>query len=333
MFHYSYVAYKRNDISFLSFPEISQYSKYGYLGVYLFFIISGFVIAFSSRHLSLKKFLYSRFMRLYPMFWICMFITFVVSYFFGGDKFPVTFKQFIFNLTMAPVLFGQKNVDGAYWTLLIELKFYFFVSIFIVINKIKRIKVDYFIYFWLLLSSLNLFDVTSKIFYAIDGIFILDCSPYFIAGIVLCQVYLKGPKLKHFIMLSLSMYLSVLNGISTGNELSVLDNNVFSNYVIGGVIILSYVLMLLISLEKLQFLNSSKFVKIGMLTYPLYMIHQNIGYIIFTHFYFMNKYLLVFATILFMLGVSYILCLIEPKFIKIINLKSEALRKVTSVRA
>ncbi|WP_146754803.1 acyltransferase family protein [Elizabethkingia anophelis] len=82
MFHYSYVAYKRNDISFLSFPEISQYSKYGYLGVYLFFIISGFVIAFSSRHLSLKKFLYSRFMRLYPMFWICMFITFVVSYFF-----------------------------------------------------------------------------------------------------------------------------------------------------------------------------------------------------------------------------------------------------------
>ena len=42
-------------------------------------------------------------------------------------------------------------------------------------------------------------------------------------------------------MLSLSMYLSVLNGISTGNELSVLDNNVFSNYVIGGVIILSYV--------------------------------------------------------------------------------------------
>jgi len=55
-------------------------------------------------------------------------------------------------------------------------------------------------------------------------------------------------------------------------------------------------------------INSPKFVKIGMLTYPLYLIHQHIGFIIFNHLHpYLNKYLLLSAVIGIMLVVAYLL--------------------------
>ena len=55
-------------------------------------------------------------------------------------------------------------------------------------------------------------------------------------------------------------------------------------------------------------INSPKLIKLGLLTYPLYLIHQNIGFIILNHFGdHVNKYLLVFTTILLMLTISFVL--------------------------
>ncbi|HBW80721.1 MAG TPA: hypothetical protein DEF78_11555 [Sphingobacterium sp.] len=77
--------------------------------------------------------------------------------------------------------------------------------------------------------------------------------------------------------------------------------------------------MLLVSCKKLQAINSPIFVKIGMLTYPLYLAHQHIGFIIFNHLYmYLNKYLLLSAVIIFMLAIAYILSdRIEPRIMKL----------------
>ena len=75
LYHFSYRGHIGGFTEF-SLPEIGGWSKYGFLGVDLFFIISGFVIAWSADKHSLERFIGSRFLRLYPGFLAGVTITF-----------------------------------------------------------------------------------------------------------------------------------------------------------------------------------------------------------------------------------------------------------------
>ena len=318
LYHYLYRGYTAGNMSLLRFDGIGEYFRYGYLGVDLFFMISGFVIAFSIKGRSLSKFCYSRFKRLYPMYWICLIITFVVSYFFGAPRYAVSFKQLLANFTMIQELLGQGNIDGAYWSLYVELKFYLIIAIFLVINRFRKINLDYLVYFWLFLSGLHLYVGPSVIYDAVHHFFILDWSAYFIAGIVFYQIFVNGFTLKHAILLSLCLYLSSDGAIGRIHWLARTFHSDFSPYIIVAVIVVFYMLMLLVSCKKLQLLNSPKLVKIGMLTYPLYLVHQHIGFILFNHWHlYLNKYVLVSIVTLLMLTVAYILSeWVEPRVMR-----------------
>lgn len=322
-YHYLYRGYKAGNMSLLRFDEISEYFKYGYLGVDLFFMISGFVIAFSIKHLSLSKFCYSRFKRLYPMYWICLMITAVVTYFFGYPRYQVTFKQLLANLTMAQELFKQGNVDGAYWSLFVELKFYLIISLYLIINKYRKLSLDYLIYFWLIVSSLRFFVGPSPVYDFLHELFIIDWSAYFIAGMVCCQLFLRGSAIRYYFALSWCLYLSIDGAIGRIHWLERTFHSQFSPYIIAVAILLFYLLLLLVSCKKLQVLNSPKLVKIGMLTYPLYLIHQHVGFIIFNQLHlYLNKYVLVFSVTALMLAVAYILNnKVEPRVAKFFKLK------------
>ncbi len=317
-YHYMYRGAAAGNMSLLRFDGIGDYVKYGYLGVDLFFIISGFVIAFSIKHLSLRKFCCSRFKRLYPMYWICLLLTFVITYFFGAPRYYVTFSQLLANVTMTQKLWGQGDVDGAYWSLYVELKFYLVIFLFLILNQFRRVGLDYLVYFWLLLSSLRFFFGPSEMYDGLHEFFLLDWSAYFIAGIICCQIFLHGVKVKHVITLLWCFYISIDGAIGRIHWLERTFHSDFSPYIIGTAIAVFYLLMLLVSFKKLQFINSSRFVKIGMLTYPLYLIHQHIGFIIFNQLYpYINKYVLLSAVVMLMLALAYFLSdRIEPWIVK-----------------
>src|ERR1700736_5214925 len=59
----------------ISFHALIPYSWFGWMGVQIFFVISGFVIAYSSNHATPVWFLKSRFLRLFPTLWVCSLIT------------------------------------------------------------------------------------------------------------------------------------------------------------------------------------------------------------------------------------------------------------------
>lgn len=318
LYHYLYRGYAAGNMSLLGFDGVGEYFKYGYLGVDLFFIISGFVIAFSIKHLSLRKFCYSRFKRLYPMYWICLLLTFIVSYLWGAPRYHVTFTQLLANLTMVQKLWGQGDVDGAYWSLYVELKFYLIIALFLILNRFKKISLDYLVYFWLALPTLKLLLGRSVIYAAIYEFFLLDWSAYFIAGIIFCQIFLNGPQIKYFLLLPVCLYRSIDGAVGRIHWLERTFHSDISPYIIGATIVVFYLLMLLVSCKKLQAINSSGFVKIGMLTYPLYLIHQHIGFIIFNHLYlYLNKYLLLSGVIILMLALAYLLSdRIEPRIMK-----------------
>jgi peptidoglycan/LPS O-acetylase OafA/YrhL len=309
LFHYLYRGYSEGNMSKLNFGEIGDFFKYGYLGVDLFFIISGFVISLSIKNRSITNFWISRISRLYPMYWLAVLLTFIVTILFGAPHFFADFKQFVFNLSMFQNYIGIENIDDSYWSLFIEMKFYIFViSLYLFLNKLKKIKLDYLIYAWLLLTIIFVFFNQLYILKFANYFFILRWSSYFIAGIIFYQIYESKINLKYLVLLSITLSISLFHAVSKIEHLELFFNSKFSPLIISSLIVVFYLLMFLVSCGKLNSINSSKLTKLGLLTYPLYLIHQNIGFIIFNNlFNYVNKYVLVLLTIIFMIFVSFIL--------------------------
>ncbi|RZA28395.1 MAG: DUF1624 domain-containing protein, partial [Lysobacteraceae bacterium] len=59
----------------VEFPQAEAVARYGYLGVHLFFMISGFVILMSAQGATPRSFAAARAARLYPALWVCATLT------------------------------------------------------------------------------------------------------------------------------------------------------------------------------------------------------------------------------------------------------------------
>ena len=104
-------------------PGFVDFFNFGRFGVALFFLISGFVVPFSfKRPHPIQSFAISRIFRLYPAYWASLALAVALFPALTGRSF--TLLQVAANSTMAQAVFGQADVIGAYWTLLIELAFY-----------------------------------------------------------------------------------------------------------------------------------------------------------------------------------------------------------------
>ena len=308
-FHYFFRGYAQGNMSNLNFNVLGHIFKYGYLGVNLFFIISGFVIPISIQHKSLSKFITSRISRLYPTYWVSAFLTFIITILFGAPRFTAELKQLIINLSMFQNYIGAKNIDEVYWTLFIEMKFYLFIiAPYLLINKLKHFKLDYLIYFWTVLSVLYLFKKDISIIQRVDYWLILSWSSYFISGLLFFKIYSEKIKFKYIALLIISLSLSLHHSLSRAKIFEVYYNTTLNPSIVGLIIISFYILLFLVSINKLKLINSPNIFTLGSLTYPLYLMHQNIGFIAFNNLSeHLNKYILVTSVIIFMIITSYLL--------------------------
>jgi peptidoglycan/LPS O-acetylase OafA/YrhL len=309
LYHYLFRGYMSDNYSVLNFSEIGSYFQYGYLGVDMFFIISGFVITLSIKSRSLTDFCISRITRLYPSYWLGITITSLIIALYGAPVFHVNLKQILLNLTMFQNYINVDSVDGVYWSLFVEMKFYIFIiGAYLILNRIKEIDLNYLIYSWLLLAIVYVPLRESLPFKVLNYFLILNWSSYFIAGMIFYQIYKSGASVKYFALLCICVSISIFHAIDRIDFLESHYKVQFSPWYISAFIIVFYVLMLLISVGKLSSINSPKLIKMGLLTYPLYLIHQNIGYIIFNKFgNDSNKYVVMPLTIALMIVLSYII--------------------------
>lgn len=119
---------------------------FGFLGVPLFFTISGFVILMTAQNRNGIEFVNSRIARLYPSFWICVLLS-TLALGMLGDGWP-SLAVIAANLTMQPrMIFHQPYIDPVYWTLVVEMKFYALMWVLIVTKQMKRI--EFFLTLWL----------------------------------------------------------------------------------------------------------------------------------------------------------------------------------------
>jgi exopolysaccharide production protein ExoZ len=104
-----------------AFPELAAWSWFGWVGVEVFFVISGFVIANSANSSSPMRFAKSRALRLYPAVWVCAFITLAAWMLIDGAALRPLLGELVRSLSL---WVNGPWIDGVYWTLAIEMMFY-----------------------------------------------------------------------------------------------------------------------------------------------------------------------------------------------------------------
>lgn len=100
---------------------------FGWVGVQVFFVISGVVIAISATSSTPYRFVRSRFLRLYPAAWVCAAISFAILSVVPWSAYQAQGIGVIPQpdaLAGAIMLVGQTALATAYWTLPIEIAFY-----------------------------------------------------------------------------------------------------------------------------------------------------------------------------------------------------------------
>jgi peptidoglycan/LPS O-acetylase OafA/YrhL len=299
LYHYTFRGVLLNGTKVPLFPIIGTFSRYGYLGVNLFFMISGFVILLSALNKSPLNFAISRMDRLYPTYWVSVTLTTVIVIILTNNSIPT--RQYLVNLTMIQDYFDIQSIDGVYWTLSVELKFYFSIFLLILTKQIDK----YHIWIPVWLATTIIYLIFSQPFFM--GWFISPFySSYFISGILFYLIYARGITWQKISVLIISMSISIYYTIFQVDGFIKVPTLI--DRIIAPIIVISfYALFYLICSKKLIIKGSKILLICGGVTYPIYLLHARIG----KTFYDLmsqglNKYFVLITTILFILILSFV---------------------------
>jgi peptidoglycan/LPS O-acetylase OafA/YrhL len=115
-----------------SFRPAVGFTWFGWVGVEVFFVISGFVIANSASGASPMAFLKGRAVRLYPVVWVCASCTFAALLLIAKDPIAALIIPYLRSLLLFP---RGGWVDGVYWTLAVEIAFYILMFVVLLFRQ------------------------------------------------------------------------------------------------------------------------------------------------------------------------------------------------------
>jgi peptidoglycan/LPS O-acetylase OafA/YrhL len=240
--------------------------SYGYLGVEFFFCISGFVIFMTlDRTRRPLDFVVSRFSRLWPAYIAAIALTFSVVHLFGLPGRATTFMQALVNLTMFQELLRVPHVDAVYWSLQVELIFYCWMFLAYRTGLLKHVRVLMSVALLPpIVNALLTWRLGRGVPYLADTLLLVDYAPYFVIGLGAYNLYRRreGARFDLLLMAAATVVASlasVIEGIA-----AVAATLVFCAAARGG----------------LRWLANGPLIFFGTISYTLYLVHQNVGYIV-----------------------------------------------------
>lgn len=286
----------------------AAFFKYGYLGVPLFFILSGFVIAHVSANSSgwkdAPQFMVNRLSRLMPAFWACMTISTFALIVFGLPE-TISIKTWLANLTLLPQIAGEPFVDGVYWTLVLEFVFYTWVFVLIASGVFHKHLLGI-CSTWIAISLCNILVFESTI---LELLFITYYAGAFVAGLVIWHARQHSWTITHY-----ALMLYAVSSLSLGIQHLGTRADHAEFFAMPGFFVSTLCSVLCIGIVFIGVFLKDVPVKksfalaLGAISYPLYLLHQEAGYAVLRHSTGLEFDPLIIATLLtvFFIGLAYL---------------------------
>jgi len=207
---------------------------------------------------------------------IMMSITAITILISPNPLFQISVMEYVANLFIFSKFFGEPFVDGAYWSIVLEVIFYGWIFIIITMGQFQNII--RIIPFWLGFSFLNEIYIGST---HLQNLLITEHSGFFAMGIVLHRLrkeFSYYAIVVFLIALACSIYTSTA-GIAWSEEAYSVE---FSAMAITAIILSSIVVFLMLTRVKISQRYWRSLSILGGSTYALYLVHQNVGYIAIT---------------------------------------------------
>lgn len=243
--------------------------KYGWLGVPVFFVISGYCIIISAnRSTNGLDFLGKRLFRIFPAYWLSLLIVLLIAVlekvFTGYNsvaKMPNSVASIVANITLTTAPFSSvKTINWVYWSLTYEVFFYIIIACVLTLNK-RFTEVG--------ILGITLLSIWPTTFHT-QYLFFLNFWPIFSSGICIFYWFNYTGKYKY-------PYLILLSGITA---FALYKGFLHQPLYLGTTLLTSA----LIVVSRYIKLKSSIFSTLGEHSYSVYLLHVPIGVYVLKRF-------------------------------------------------
>lgn len=264
------------------YPELISFTWFGWVGVQIFFVISGFVIAMTAEKSSALQFLRSRFLRVYPVAWICATISLIIvvvadNQYMGSSVILRYFNTMIISPYPA-------WIDGVYWTLALELVFYGLVFLIIATGRSENL-----IGFGIALGCVSTFYIAGLASDLLSGgwlftLMLLRHGVFFSIGMLMCGLgrrrgAVPWRNLAFVLLFTVMGTVEILHTAITKLDALNLAAPLYPP-VVAWLLMLGCILASAIwtdAFNRCLFPARHVLRVLGLATYPLYLVHQTVG--------------------------------------------------------
>ena len=266
-------------IIILAFHYTSRYGQlYGHpdglalfprlnIGIPTFLILSGFLnVMILEKSTSILDWSVAKFVRLYPVYWAAGIVTFSVITVFGLPGREIDLQSALVNITMIQQLLHVPHIDGAYWTLQIVLFFYIIVGL-VFAARLKNCLT----FVFMGLTALHIGDnnfhlfqgMSSETKHIIQSVLVLQHACFFMAGML---IYHMRTRIRTWHLAAMALFFVDIYTTRQWNGSTLL--------------FLLPVIVFLVSRYRVPGIDNGVFKYIATISYALYIIHQNVGFIV-----------------------------------------------------
>ncbi|MEX2984718.1 acyltransferase family protein [Streptomyces sp. C36] len=260
------------------FPTAHLPASYGWLGVQLFFLISGFVICMSCWGKSAGDFALARVARLYPAYWFAVLGVALVVRLWPSVNDAPALRSVAVNLTMLQDPLGVEPVDGVYWTLWVELRFYLLFALVVHRGLTYRRAVGFCVA-WAFAAVVAEASGNGTL----RQILMPDDCWYFIAGIAFYLMHRFRPNPVLWLLVGGSLFIAQYDLIAAQARAEVHMGHRVPQWPTAVLVTLFFLAVMAIALGWTRRVDWRWLPVAGTLTYPLYLLHERVGWVVIKH--------------------------------------------------